>query len=279
MKKLFLLPLLGLFFMGCSVDNEDLNLPENQIQDLNAAYSMGEPCGDATSFYFNDKGHIEVVNDEHKLYVTIIAGEGSFISNTKLHLANGLSGFPTVGQGNLPPGQMDYNEDFNSDQTTYTFEFDLTEFTEFADEDGDGYQEISIASKTDFTNGDGGWAGDFSGNSGGWSYFNYEIQPCEVGEDPCAGIDDPIYEEVCPSDINNPSLLGFTNFYKNQIFLNTDFTTITGSFNPTLADLHAEFLADGPVGTWTTYYTVTTEDCGEITIEVSVDVNEDHCTL
>ena len=188
MKKLLFLPLMGLLFTACSVDNEDLDLHENQIHNLNAAYNVAEFCGEMTSYSYGDFGRIEVVNDGNTLFVTIVASEGSSLANAKLHIANGLSGFPTVGQGNLPPGQMNDNEDFSPAIESYTFEFDLNDFAGFTDSDGDGHQELSIASQSTFISGDTShesWAGDISGNSGGWSYFGYEIQQCEVVDPIC----------------------------------------------------------------------------------------------
>ena len=79
-----------------------------------------------------------------------------------------------------------------------------------------------------------------------------------------------IFVQVCTADIDNPTLSGFQNFYRNQLTLNNIPTG--GTFSPTLADLYAEFQND-PIGTFTTTYTVNTAE-GELNVEVSVQVIE-----
>lgn len=102
--------------------------------------------------------------------------------------------------------------------------------------------------------------------------FNEGSASCGEVEEP-ACIED-VFVELCSSEIDNPTLQGFTNYFRNLVFLNTDLTTITGTFSPSLAELHAQFLEEGPVGTWTTNYTVTVEGCGEVTFEVTAQVND-----
>ncbi len=92
--------------------------------------------------------------------------------NTKLHVANSELDFPTVGKGNLPPGQMEYNMDFDSNVKSHTFEFPLEDF--------EGC--IYIASQSTFSNGEDKvtyfWVGDINVKYGNWSYFQYCIQEC-----------------------------------------------------------------------------------------------------
>lgn len=83
-----------------------------------------------------------------------------------------------------------------------------------------------------------------------------------------------IHVQICNTQINNPTVQGFTNFYKNQIFFNTNFTTITGTFSPTMAELVDQYNQSGGIGTFTTYYTVETAECGVVTMEVAVEVLE-----
>lgn len=266
MKKFFLLPIMGLLFMACSVDNEDLNLQDNQINTLDAqinAVEDVEVCGESESHDFEEHGEIIVMNDESNLYVTVSSWNGS-LANTKLHIADDFEDFPTVGQGNLPPGQMDYQVSFEDGEEHYTFTFPLNEL------DSDGC--VYIASQTSFSGGSSSWAGDLEGNKGNWSYFEYCVQSCEVVEPPvCPG---DIYNELCSSQITNPNLLGFENYFKNLVFANTDETAITGTFNPTIAELLEQYNQDGPLGTYSTSYTYNDPTCGEITIDVTVEVTD-----
>lgn len=254
---------MGLFFIACSVDNEELIAPGDPFTSINAVYEDIETCGMPLTHNFGNSGKIIVSNSEDNLYVTVSAAAGSAIANTRLHLADDLADFPTVGEGNLPPGKMEHHVVFDPAAETYTFTFPLNEIN------NDGC--LTIASMTSFTSGETIWAGDKHVKYGNWSYFEYCLQECPVVQEPVCEYDD-IFTELCSNEINDPTLLGFTNYYKNQIFLNTDLTTITGTFDPTMAELLSEYQDAGGIGTFTTNYTFETE-CGLRTIEVSVEVS------
>ena len=181
MKKNLLLPLL-LLIVGCSADNEELLVPETQTQALElqaetfstvAASMTADYCG-TTSYPFGEYGDLEVKHDGYYLYVSIIAREGYDIVDTKLDLESREDYFPLVGNGNLPPGKMEHKFNFDSGTNSYTFPaFDLAK-------DIKGTL-ISIASKTTFTDGVNtfsSWTGPIKGNSGNWSYLNYEVKTC-----------------------------------------------------------------------------------------------------
>lgn len=190
MKKMFLLAISGLFIVACSVENEDV-LPQDGINSLNSLFTNtndADPCGTMMTHDFQDYGEIVVMNDDQNLYITVRADAGSSILNSKLHIADGSGNFPTRGQGNLPPGQMEFNENFEVDRESHTFTFDLSSYDGFGDEDGDGLPEIAIASFTTFATGDTTneiWAGDIYGKQGNWYHFVYEIQECTVIETSC----------------------------------------------------------------------------------------------
>lgn len=264
MKKYFLLPILGLFIVACSVDNQELDVTEDPFTSMNAVYEDIEPCGTPTTENFDDYGTITVSNNEDNLFVTVSAAAGSAIANTRLHIADDLADFPTVGQGNLPPGKMDHHVVFDPAAETYTFSFSLEEIN------NDGC--ITIASMTSFTNGGTAWAGDNHVKYGNWSYFEYCLQECPGEQEPVCEYND-INNQLCSSQIGNPTLLGFTNYYRNLIFLNTDLTNITGTFDPTIAELLSQYQEAGGIGTFTTNYTFESE-CGPRTFQLSVEVSD-----
>ena len=181
MKKIFLLPLLALL-VGCSADNEDLLVPEIETQALDlqtntfsstAVTMTADYCGSAT-FPIGQYGDLEIKHDGFDIFVTITAREGYDLVDTKLHLVSGESSFPVVGQGNLPPGQMEHKYNFETGTDSFTFPaFDI------ADDLWGTY--VSIASKTSFTDGVttfSSWTGPVKGNSGNWSYLEYQIKTC-----------------------------------------------------------------------------------------------------
>lgn len=78
--------------------------------------------------------------------------------------------------------------------------------------------------------------------------------------------------QLCSSAITNPTLQGFTNYYKNLVFLNSDQKSITGTFSPTMSELYNEYRQSSGLETYTTNYTFNTE-CGPVTMELAVDIN------
>lgn len=177
--KNIILPIFILFLTSCSVEKEEFNEPPIQFSDLNAIVEI-EGC-EIDSYNFENVGKIEVTNDAEKLYITVASTAEDFdLLNAKLHIANSESGFPTVGRGNLPPGNMEYNMDFDSNVKSHTFEFLLADLEEC----------IYIASQSTFSNGEDAvtaWVGDINVKYGNWSYFQYCIQEC------IPTCEDPIY--------------------------------------------------------------------------------------
>lgn len=82
---------------------------------------------------------------------------------------------------------------------------------------------------------------------------------------------DDLYVQVCSSEITNPTVSGFRNFYRAQIILHTSLPT-SGTFDPSPAELLEQYEQSGGSGTFTTNYTVQTTDCGIVTIEIAAEV-------
>lgn len=112
------------------------------------------------------------------------------------------------------------------------------------------------------------------------TYSVDERLKCVIGEDSTsftinvkqARVYNNVSVQLCSSAIKNPTLQGFTNYYKNLVFLNSDQTAITGNFSPTMAELLNQFNQSGGLGTFTTNYSFNT-DCGPVTMELAVTVN------
>ena len=91
--------------------------------------------------------------------------------------------------------------------------------------------------------------------------------------DPCDRFQN-ISRTICTTAVNNPTLQGFSAYYRAQISLSyQEINTLTGTFSPTMADLLTQYNTSGGVGTFTTTYTVTTADCGQVSFDVSVTIN------
>lgn len=255
MKNFSFLPLLAFFFVACSVDNEDLQESDNQILTLNAEYSASELCGTTTTNYFDDFGSVQVMTEEGELVITVTGLDGASLLATKVHIVTDPAEFPTVGQGNLPPGQMDHKRSFDPAVESYTFRFDLEE-----------YQAGNIYIATQSTFSDEGvvketWAGNIAGNSGNWHYFEYELGPCEPS--PCEGIagGDQVYTTTVDTFMffwgQSPSRL--RTFFQGYILEKG--VNRLGTYDPDPATFFYEIRdAEDKTGTYTTTYTLTTED-------------------
>lgn len=261
MKKVLFLPFIAMIFIGCSVDNEELDFEPQQILEMNAVFEV-EGC-ETQSLDFGSAGEIHVTNDESNLYVTITASHANSLTKARLHIGNMLQDFPLVGQGNLPPGQMEHQEHFPSGVDSHTFVFPLSLYDDC----------FYIAANAIFSHGDTStslWSGDIEGNSGKWSYFEYCEQTCSPGCEPVdAGADNSItisYSEA--------AALGSWDEVRNlYLSLLGPHVSRNGTFDPTIWGLINDFNSQG-VGEYSTVYTVGEEDCTD-SVVLTVIVEED----
>lgn len=253
--------ILGAF--SCSVDQDELDLGSDQILEANAHVEV-EGC-ETMAYDFGDAGIIEVTNNnEGILFVTVIANEGYDLDKTRVHVVNQEEGFPTVGQGNLPPSRMEWVKSFEWGVDHYTFEIDLANYG----------QNLSIASFSTFS-GEGGsnsyWAGDIDVKYGSWSYLNYDIQTCQIFEDPCNFISADLIEitlTLSESRTLMPSIDGIRNYY---IGLIEEPVSRFGTLNPAASTLRLQAIAQNGLGEFTSTYTVSHGECTDsVTITITV---------
>lgn len=269
MKNFIFLLLTFMLITSCSIDEDETATYDEFYGEL-SAHVPDEGCDVIIVANFGDYGQLHITNDNDNLFITVEANEGLALENIKLHIANDYSEFPTVGKGNLPPGQMEINEDLDPVVTYKNYEFSLADYNLEDD-------NIVIAAKVNFTDGSeyfSAWAGDIPGAQGNWFYLEYTVQQCPITEDPCENFYPNVERELCSSQVNNISLLGVTNYFKNQVFLNTNLSTITGTFTPNMQELLALIQEGGPVGEYRTVYTVDTPECGLVSFEIVARVSD-----
>ena len=271
MKKLLLLLLPMLVITSCSIQEDETGMYDDPIKDLNAI-AQDEGCDIVIVKFFEDFGQIHVTNDNENLYITVAANEGYSLENIKLHIADEYSGFPTVGKGNLPPGQMDVNQNFSPFAQEHSFSFSLDEYN-FED------NQIYIASKADFTNGKdtfSSWAGNLSGGQGNWNYMEYDVQECSIVQDPCENLYPDLENTVCLTSLNNLTLQGVKAYYNSMVSVNTDLSPSQGSYSPTLDEIFNEITDSNnqPItGSYSTIFSIETNNCGPISFELLVNIN------
>jgi hypothetical protein len=266
MKKFYLLFAVFALF-SCSADNEEILHETGTFENLNAVVEI-DGC-ESESFSFGTAGSIEVINDTEYLYVSVVAGDSYSLAHAKLHVANSEDAFPTVGKGNLPPGQMDHKMSFDPVLNSYTFKLPISDF------EGCVY----IASQSEFTDSTSSgtyWAGDIAGQSGNWYYFEYCIQTCE-SQDPICDLD------AGPDNSKNitfseaGAIPSWDEVRKLYLSLLADGVSRDGTFDPSIWDIINNFNERG-VGGYSTTYTITEGDCSdtvELTINVVADPAED----
>ena len=253
--------MLGFSIIACSVDTDELDIDEldineNQIQELNASFEV-EGC-ETSLFNYKASGKIEVTNDSEFLYVTIVPSEGFSLSKTWLHIADDFESFPTVGKGNLPIGNMEFNKVFQPEVQKYTFQFAL----------GDYKGVILIASNSKFTNAEGNtssWAGDQLVKFGNWSYFEYTVQNCAP---PC--IDAGPDNSVTMTESQAAAIPSWDEVRKLYLSLLAPGVPRDGTFDPSIWEVIYQFQAQ-PIGDFTTTYTVGGVECID-SVELTIHV-------
>ena len=261
MKNIYLLILSIIFLYSCSTDSDELDISKENLYELNSVVEING-CS-PVSYNFTTVGNIEVINDDEYLYVTISAVNDYYLTQTRLHIVNNFMDFP--GNGNLPPGKMDYSQSFSSSTTFYTYKFSLSNY--FSNND-----KILIASNSSFSDGNSSstaWAGDIIIKKGNWAYFEYTIQECTP---PCtisAGeshIKTLTYSEAA-------ALPSWDEVRKLYLSLLDPGVSRLGTFNPSIWDLINKFQAQ-KLGDFTTIYTLTDGECSdsvELTLRVIPD--------
>lgn len=257
MKKLLFLAFCFSSFISCTGDNSDLNLQNDSLLEINAHVEV-LGCNSAFFSYAN-LGKMVITTDEKNLYVTVIASQGFSLQNTKLHIAETLEGFPTVGQGNLSPGQMEYNLDFSPEIGHYPFIFPLSQY--------DGC--IYIASQSAFSNGQSTtslWAGGILGDKGGWSYFEYCVQECPPSCEPVNLGPDRVIE-ITQVDVEKLRTDGAVA----AVYLRPlGEISWEGTFYPTIRQLVERYAEEGP-GDYITEYTAGEDKCTD-TVELTLRI-------
>lgn len=257
MKNILFLPLIAMIFIGCSVDNEELDFEPQQIFEKNAVFEV-DGC-ETQILDFGDAGEMHVTNDETNLYVTISAQAGNSLSKARLHIGNTLQDFPLVGQGNLPPGQMEHQKDFSPGVESHTFVFLISSYREC----------FFIAANAIFSNGSNStsvWAGDLQGSKGNWSYFEYCEQICDPA---CQGVSAGSDNSITITESQAAAIPSWDEVRKFYLGLLDPGVSRNGTFDPSIWDMINDW-QERRTGEFTLKYTVTE---GECTASVFLTVN------
>lgn len=252
MRKLLLLFVTASLLIACS--KEELR-EESNLQQFKLVQDYG--CGSGVSYDIEDMGDIQIQNDNDYLYITLQANPGYDLDKSRLQMGSELKNFPLVGKGNLPPGKMEISKKFPADTDEFTFQLPLS--------DSDN---LLIACFTEFTS-DGrsfsAWVGDHLQKEGNWKYLEYKIVKCDC----YAGKDNS--ETLTESEA--AALESWDEVRKKYLSLLDPGVNREGKFEPSIWDLIHSF-QNNPIGTFTTKYTVETNECSD-SVELSIVVVPD----
>ena len=257
----FITAMVGLLFMGCSVDNDELNFNEDQIQTANLVIS--DVCMPSVFEIENSNqliGNVNITNstDGTMAYLNFNTEDGFYITEIRLAMADDLSGIP-YNNGGIIPGHLK------------KFPFDSVSKAEFEYAVSGSFVVAALVTITD----DDGkkyksWIGDESQWRNSSSYLSYEV---------CI----PQQEPTCEAYAGSPNSKTYTYseidaliddvgaiepFYKKNLL--DEGVSLDGTITPTGAELLRSFNRN-PYQEFKTTYTVTNEVNG-VTCSDSVEL-------
>lgn len=253
----FFTVLVGLLFMGCTVDNDELNFNEDQIQTANL--EINDVCMPSIYGIENSGellGNVTVSNSNagNIAYVKFTAEPGFYITEIRLMQADDENGLP-INNGGVIPGKLEKltypsvsEVDFEYEVSSY---FVLAARVTFVDQDGKKYTS---------------WIGNEKPGSNNSTYLSYNVcippqqEPvCDVyaGENNRTTID----LEFLRTQLLNEWQV--RDLYKSLI---DPEATPGGVFNPTISELIEQVNIQANSGgsilqEWPIEYIVTGTDC------------------
>ncbi|MDR5591571.1 hypothetical protein [Christiangramia sp. SM2212] len=255
MKNYFIIvAILGLLFMGCTVDNDELNYEESYLNTFNLeASEICEP------YFFDliDSGNefgsviLSNSNDGETAFVEFEINMGYSLSEILILKANDVSAIP-ASNGGVIPGKLD-KYDYNSigySKFEFSVESSMVLVARITVVDENGRSYVS-------------WVGSetLNGWKNGSAYLTYNV---------CIPPNEPVCNVSAGSDVS----ISLTNTYVlNNLYtparlgrylirqLDAGVST-TGTFDPDPEELINMYLSNN-FQTFTTTYTVTGDDCSD----------------
>ncbi len=263
MKKLILIVVGAFCLIGCSVEQDELKINEKHLQTANLQYKL--PAYASQKYNISNYGILQITNDIDFVYVTVSGINDYLLADLKLHIANSISEFPLTSNNNLPPGQMEYKENFNPYLSEYTFELPYSGVT-------DDLKFIALNSTLIkdgvFVN---TWIGDNIIGKNKWAYLKYSIQECNNNI------------PMCTAGSNNSKFITETEAKSlpswdevRILYLNLLEPTVdrNGTFDPSIYELIEMFNDPNRASIqddYTTLYTIVDGDCtASVTLNVTV---------
>ncbi|MCB7481682.1 hypothetical protein [Christiangramia sediminis] len=261
MRNFFNTIMVGLLLMGCSVDNDETIVNDNQLLIANSVLEV-DGCESVNYELLNSTnsivGNFVVTNDEDNLYLNFSAPSGFLITEIIWQVASNENELP-INNGGIIVGQLNNKKKFSSGTNYYGETIALDNYNE-------DIHELAVVAKVELTNESlqkfSVWVGDVIIGRKGSKLLYYTI--CE-----------PQYEPVCEAYAGDNNSITYTrreiddivdteedleNVYKNLL---EEGVSREGSFEPTIHEIVLSYYFDSKYQDFKTVYTVTNEINGE----------------
>ena len=132
MNKYYFFVVLGLLFIGCSVDNDEMNLNDNLLNSANSVLEI-DGCESISYDLYSGAnslvGEFEITNDEDNLYLNFLSKEGFSINEIRWEVALNEDGLP-INNGGIIVGQLDHKIKFDIGKSSHGESVSFSEFDE-----------------------------------------------------------------------------------------------------------------------------------------------------
>lgn len=259
MRNFFSVMMVGLLLMGCSVDNDETIVEDDQLLIANSVLNV-DGC-ESVSYNLNNGsgnvvGQFTITNDKDNLYLNFKASSGLSITEIAWEVAMDVEGLP-ANNGGIIYGQLENKQSFSSGIDYYGETLSLDNFE----------KDLVVAARVTFVDSKqqkvSVWVGDQLLGKKGSKFLFYSI--CEPQDEPVclayAGADNSISYTYKELDALVNTVEDVENLYKSLL---EDGVSRSGTFSPTIKDI-VKFasIEANRYGDLITIYTVTNELNGE----------------
>ena len=124
----FITVMVGLLFMGCSVDNDELNFNNDQIKTANSVIEV-DGCESIAIEFHSSLGEFVITNDIDNLYLNFLANDGFLIYDIRWEVMPSEADLPINANG-INSSRLDQRDKFDSGTTYHGETVPISDFGE-----------------------------------------------------------------------------------------------------------------------------------------------------
>lgn len=260
--------IVGLLLMGCSVDNDDTIVNNDQLLTANSILEV-DGCEsviyDLNSNKNNSVGHFVITNDKDNLYLNFSSNSGFLITEIVWEVVSNLNNLP-ANNGGIIPGQLENKKDFNPGTNYHGETVALSGY--------ENLDEVMVVAKVTFINPEqqksSVWVGNEILGKKESKFLYYSI--CEPMSEPVceayAGANNSVTYTNKEVDAIVETQEDVENLYKDLL---EEGVSRNGTFNPTIKQILKSYYTVSKYQDFQTVYTVTNQLNG-VTCSDSVEL-------